>query len=171
MKAIFLLTAFAAAATAQVDNPTIASRDEMMGKPAPEFELATLDDKTVSLSDLRGKVVLLEFWASWCAPCRTQMPAIAALYNSLKDQGLVLLGVNEDENEGAAVAYLKELGFSDWQSIYDKHVLMVSFMLRVIPALILIDKDGIIVEYQIGSAPPATDKIVDALKKQGFQLP
>ena len=65
--------------------------------PAHNFSLATLDGKHVSLNDYRGKLVLLNFWATWCAPCRKEMPSIQTLWDRYKDQDLVVLAVSEDD--------------------------------------------------------------------------
>lgn len=80
---------------------------DLIGKPAPELSMQTLTGDTVKLSDLRGKLVLLDFWAAWCGPCRDQLPAIAKLYRETKDQGLILLGVNDDETTEQALKFLQ----------------------------------------------------------------
>lgn len=71
-----------------------------IGSEAPEFELQDLSGELVSLKSFRGKAVLLNFWATWCAPCREEMPSLNALYKRYKDQGFVVLGVSVDENDG-----------------------------------------------------------------------
>jgi thiol-disulfide isomerase/thioredoxin len=85
---------------------TSASR-AMIGKPVPELTGNTLDGAAIALESLRGTAVLLDFWATWCEPCRDQMPAIARLYRETKDQGLVILGVNDDETTEKAIRLLK----------------------------------------------------------------
>ena len=70
-----------------------------VGRTAPDFELTTLDGKTVRLSDFRGKGVLINFWASWCKPCRDEMPAIQRVYERHRDKGLEVLAVNIAETE------------------------------------------------------------------------
>jgi thiol-disulfide isomerase/thioredoxin len=187
-----LLTRFVAPPVVSAQNPPpispgrgrasiFSSREEFVGKPAPGLSLSTIDGKTLNLQEFQGKIVLLEFWASWCIPCKRQMPTIAALYHKLRDQGLVLLGVNEDETAGQALDYLKQQPDYDCTSIYDHRLLQDTLKLHVIPALILIDKQGVIIEYQIGAASAnipsnlrfmtAEAKIIDALKQQGFELP
>jgi cytochrome c biogenesis protein CcmG/thiol:disulfide interchange protein DsbE len=72
---------------------------------APDFTLATLDGQTTTLSQLRGRPVIINFWASWCPPCRKEMPALEKIYKDYKDQGLVILAVNssnQDTRENAA---------------------------------------------------------------------
>lgn len=142
---------------------------DLIGKPAPALALPALDGRQVDLASLRGKVVLLDFWATWCAPCRDQMPAIAKLYRESKDQGLVLLGVSDDEKPEQALQYLKERGY-DWPNLFDgaQHEARERFKVDAIPTLVLIDKQGVIVEYQIGSGASAEAAIRAALKRLGF---
>lgn len=84
-----------------------ANAGELSG-PAPAFTLKTLDGKKVSLSDYKDQVVMINFWASWCAPCRREMPHLNDIYESYKKAGFVLLGVNLDENVAEAQAFLKK---------------------------------------------------------------
>ena len=118
----------------------------IVGKPAPEFAAATLNGSAlVRLRELRGRPVLLDFWATWCAPCRDQMPGLAKLYRDAKDKGLVLIGVNDDETPEQAAAYLREHQY-DWPTVYDHKdgALQRDFKVFGIPTLVLIDKDGIV---------------------------
>jgi thiol-disulfide isomerase/thioredoxin len=78
--------------------------------PAPDFTLPTLSGETVRLSDLRGKVVLVNFWATWCVPCRTEMPTLEELYQYYKERGLEVVAVNLDALSTAGVeAFVKEV--------------------------------------------------------------
>jgi cytochrome c biogenesis protein CcmG/thiol:disulfide interchange protein DsbE len=78
-------------------------------EPTPEFTLATLAGKKISLKDFRGKVVFLNFWASWCTPCREEMPAMERLYQEFKEKNFVVLAVNIKDRREDAVAFVKEL--------------------------------------------------------------
>lgn len=82
-----------------------ASAKELSG-PAPSFTLQTLDGKTVSLSDYRGRVVMINFWASWCGPCRQEMPLLEEIYRDYHKAGFTLLGVNLDEDARDARGFL-----------------------------------------------------------------
>jgi thiol-disulfide isomerase/thioredoxin len=77
--------------------------------PARDFTLPDASGNKLSLKDFRGKVVLLNFWASWCVPCREEMPAMERLYQEFQNQGLIILGVNVREKREDALAFLKEL--------------------------------------------------------------
>jgi len=80
-----------------------------VGRTAPDFELTTLDGKTVRLSDFRGKGVLINFWASWCKPCRDEMPAIQRVYERHRDKGLEVLAVNIAETEVTVDGFVRHL--------------------------------------------------------------
>jgi thiol-disulfide isomerase/thioredoxin len=144
---------------------------DLIGKPAPELTLKTLDGKEMSLSSLRGKTVLLDFWATWCAPCREQLPALAKLYAILKNQNAVLLGVDDDENPEKALAYMTEKHY-DWPSLFGgpKSDARTKYKVDAIPTLVLIDKDGVIVAYQTGSGEITEKAIRSALRQQGIQI-
>lgn len=145
---------------------------ELKGKPAPDPSLKDLDGVARKISDLRGKIVLLDFWASWCAPCRTQMPALARLNKDVRDQGVVLVGINDDETPEAARGYLAKSGY-DWMQLYDgkQKDARAKFKVTAIPTLVLIGRDGVVTEILIGSGDAVESSIRSALKKLGVALP
>ena len=89
-------------------DPT-AIRSPLVGRAAPDFTLSTLDGaRSVRLADLRGQVVVLTFWASWCAECRVEQPALNAAWDRFRDAGVVLVGVNFQDSPPDALAYVAE---------------------------------------------------------------
>ncbi|MBI4638630.1 MAG: TlpA family protein disulfide reductase [Candidatus Rokubacteria bacterium] len=84
----------------------------MLGRPAPPFTLTLFDGRTLRLEDLRGRVVLLNFWASWCPPCRAEAPMLEAMWRELKDQDVVFVGVNTQDEAPRAQAFLEEFGIT-----------------------------------------------------------
>ncbi|MDH3446263.1 MAG: TlpA family protein disulfide reductase [Deltaproteobacteria bacterium] len=85
---------------------------------APDFSVPGFDGKMISLKDFRGKTVFLNFWATWCVPCREEMPAMERLYNEYKDKGFVILAVNVKDRKQDAVNFLKELNIT-YPAVYD----------------------------------------------------
>jgi cytochrome c biogenesis protein CcmG/thiol:disulfide interchange protein DsbE len=75
---------------------------------APDFTLNTFDGNAVHLSDLKGKIVVLNFWATWCGPCRAEAPELQALWQKYKDRGVIFVGIDQADTTASALSYLKE---------------------------------------------------------------
>lgn len=119
--------------------------------PAPDFTLPALSGGTLRLSDLRGKVVLLNFWATWCVPCRTEMPAIETLYQRYKDQGLEVLAVNLDVLSTAGVeAFVKEVGVTFPIILDPSWGTARAYRVFGLPTTYLIDRAGNVVVREVG---------------------
>src|SRR5438128_8923720 len=88
----------------------MAARPPLVGSPAPEIVLKDLQGGEVKLSDLRGKIVLVNFWATWCKPCKEEMPAMQASYDKLRDKGFVVLAVNELEDTNKVIEHIQTHG-------------------------------------------------------------
>jgi len=119
--------------------------------PAHNFTLSTLDGKQASLNDYRGKVVLLNFWATWCAPCRKEMPSIQTLWDHYKDRDLVVLAVSEDVGEREQVAAFIRKIKVNFPILLD-HDLQIGdrYMLPGLPTTYLIGRDGTIAATIVG---------------------
>jgi len=118
---------------------------------APDFALPTLSGETVRLTDLRGKVVLLNFWATWCVPCRKEMPTIEALYQRYKDRGLEVLGMNLDKGSSPDVeAFVKEVGVTFHIVLDPAWATMRAYKVRGLPTTFLIDRAGDVRVQDIG---------------------
>ena len=120
-----------------------------VGSVAPEFELKDLEGNSVKLSSFRGKYVLIDFWASWCGPCRKEIPNIKQVYNSFADKGLVVIGVSVDQHEGewrqaVEEEQVKYLQLSDIEGITWK-----LYDFNGIPFITLISPDGVILERNL----------------------
>jgi peroxiredoxin len=120
------------------------------GEPAPDFELRTVDGDLLTLSELRGRVVWINFWATWCRPCRRELPDIEKLYDEKRDAGLEVLAVNYDETADAARDYFDEVGIDlpmlldSEGSVYDQ------YRLQGLPDSFFVDRDGNIAAIQYG---------------------
>ena len=111
---------------------------------APDFTLASNKGKNIRLNDLRGKVVMINFWATWCAPCRKELPLLNNLYNKYKNKGFVLLGVNIDEKSSLAKKMIKELKIN-FPVLFDKtQSTSESYDLQAMPSTFIIDKNGVV---------------------------
>jgi peroxiredoxin len=110
--------------------------------PAPDFTLKSRDGSNIKLSELKGQVVMLNFWASWCGPCRQEMPLLDQLYQRYQPMGFTLLGVNVEEDSSAANKVLKQIPVS-FPILYDnKNRVSETYQVRAMPSTILIDRDG-----------------------------
>lgn len=122
-----------------------------IGSPAPEFTQNDVDDKPVKLSDFRGKYVLLDFWASWCGPCRAENPYVVAAYNQYKDRNFTVLSVSLDQpgKKDAWVAAIKKDGLEAWTHISDlkywNNQVAVLYGIKGVPTNFLIDPSGKII--------------------------
>jgi cytochrome c biogenesis protein CcmG/thiol:disulfide interchange protein DsbE len=139
-------------------DPT-AIRSPLLGRPAPEFALRTLGpDRIVRLGDLRGQVVVLNFWASWCAECRLEHPALSAAWSRFRDAGVVLVGVDFQDDHPSALAYLSERGTS-WPVVADPGSrTALAYGVYGIPETFFIGPDGRIAAKQVG--PVTYDQLV-----------
>ena len=122
------------------------------GRPVPDFVLVALDGAPWSLSQLRGSVVLLNFWASWCEPCQRELPQLQRLHERHSADGLVVLGVS-DEDLGRARQYLDELGIG-YPSLRDVDgSVMQGYRINAIPTSLIIGRDGQLVKRMEGYTP------------------
>jgi peroxiredoxin len=136
---------------------------------APDFTLNDLNGKKVTLSQLRGKVVILNFWSIWCGPCLAEMPSLNKLYLEFKERGLVVIAVAEDPAEKPVKSYIQEKGI-EYTILMDKDKkVYFKYSLFGIPVTFLIDRKGMIAEKFIGerdwSSPDMRAKICNLLKK------
>jgi peroxiredoxin len=122
-----------------------------LGKPAPEFALYTLDGRSVRLSSLRGKVVLLNFWATWCAPCRVEMPWLVDFSRRYQRQGLEVVGVSVDDGDRDRVAaFVRATNVNYTIVLKDKAVSDAYGGLRFLPQTFFIGRDGKVVKRTYG---------------------
>jgi peroxiredoxin len=119
-----------------------------VGQPAPEISLPNPEGEIVKLSDLRGKYVLIDFWAAWCKPCREENPNVVRLYNQYKDKGFEVFGVSLDRTKEAWVEAIQEDGL-DWTQVSDLQYFnseaASTYQINAIPATYMIDPDGNII--------------------------
>ena len=126
------------------------------GSPAPELVLNSPDGKPIALSSLKGKIVMVDFWASWCKPCRQENPSIVKIYNKYKNSGFEILGVSLDENKEKWMEATKQDGLP-WPQVSDlkgwQSAAAQVYGIQSIPFTILVDKEGKIIEKNLRGEP------------------
>jgi peroxiredoxin len=131
---------------------------------APDFTLQTLDGQTVNLSDYRGQVVLLNTWATWCPPCRAEMPDLEAYYQQHQEDGFVVLAVNTQESRDTVAAFLREHDFTFPVLLDPGGEVMREYGVLGLPTSFFIDRDGAMRGVWSGQLSPARLKeLVDPL--------
>ncbi len=123
-----------------------------VGKPAPEFRLRNLKGGEMTLSSLRGRVVLINFWATWCGPCRAEMPSMEALYGTYKRADFEILAISIDTGEEEKVkSFVDEFGFRFPVLLDNRLAINQLYQVRVVPTSFLIDRKGIIRDRILGA--------------------
>ncbi|MBB3169779.1 TlpA family protein disulfide reductase [Simiduia aestuariiviva] len=115
---------------------------EPLSGPAPDFTLKSRDGKNIRLSDLRGQVIMLNFWASWCGPCRQEMPLLDELSKRYSRAGFTLLGVNVEQDTAAGEKYLQDTPVS-FPILWDPtSTVSKLYNIDAMPSTVMIDRDG-----------------------------
>ena len=128
----------------------LAVTHERSASEAPDFTLRTPEGGTLALSGLRGRVVFLNFWATWCAPCRIEMPEMERLHREFKDRGLLILAVDLDESPKLVAKFMQEFRLS-FPALLDSDSRVASrYRLQGLPTTILIDRQGRTVGRAVG---------------------
>jgi peroxiredoxin len=149
-QAVGLLLILAAMATACSGPGPDASSGINEGKQARDFELEAMDGGSVSLSDYEGKVVLVNFWATWCPPCRAEMPSFEAAYQAHNEDGFVVLGVNVEESRGAVEPFVAEMGVTFPVLLDEKGRVANEYRTLGLPISLLVDRTGVIFARHVG---------------------
>ena len=130
-----------------VDGWAMGSRVPAVGTPAEDFRLVDLEGKSQSLSQYRGKVVLVNFWATWCKPCTTEMPAMQTTYDKLRDKGFVVLAINELEDEAKVREHIKQYNHTFPVLMDRDNKVANQFGVFGLPVSVFIDEKGVVQEY------------------------
>ncbi len=128
------------------------------GQPAPDFALVRMpmnadetQSDTVRLSDFRGKVVVLNFWASWCGPCRIEHPELVATARAYRDRDVVVLGILYNDQQNAARAWLREMGGEEYPTLLDPGTrTAIDYGLTGVPETVIVDRNGTVAFKRIG---------------------
>ncbi len=136
---------------------------------AANFTLKNPDGEEVSLSDFQGKIVIIDFWATWCPPCREGIPDLIKLQDEYRDQGVVVIGISFDEKAATVKKFAQENQINYPLAMGDKKVAQDYGGIQAIPTVFIIDRNGRIVDRHIGSADKEyfDDKIQPLLNSAG----
>lgn len=152
MRRTLLIWAAVATAALAMGQNTAPDVKALTGKPIPAFKMTDTAGKAHTNDTLKGKVVLLDFWATWCPPCRKSSPFMQKLHEGYSEQGLVVVGANAFEREnkdGAAAAYAKEHNYT-YPMTVNNDAFARSLNVRGIPTFILIDRKGTVRHVWVG---------------------
>ncbi|MDQ7082775.1 MAG: TlpA disulfide reductase family protein [Aquificota bacterium] len=119
-----------------------------VGKEAPDFRLKDLSGKEVSLSDFRGKVVLVNFWATWCPPCKEEIPIFQRVYKKYRDKGFEILAISSDSSPDPVKKFVKEYGLG-FIVLYDDGSVAQKYGIQGLPTSFLINREGKIVKVRL----------------------
>jgi thiol-disulfide isomerase/thioredoxin len=151
---LFLAPAFAGAQTApQQDNQSVI-RFVRNPDPAPDFKLTSLDGKPLTIAALQGKVIILNFWATWCGPCRAEIPDLIALQDRYKGR-LQIIGLNVDDEEADIQQYVQEMGINYPVAMTSNDVRIQFGGIPALPTSFVLDTEGRVVQKHVGLWNPA----------------
>jgi len=142
------------------------TRTDLSGEDAPDFQLTDLDGRSHRLADYRGKVVVLNFWASWCAPCRKELPAIERLHRQYGGEGLVVLAVNS-ESRKVAGSFIRKYGYTFTVLSDVEGSVVDDYAVASIPVTIVVDKEGRISAHFTGYQKE--EELLAAIRRAGVQ--
>ncbi|MBF0633747.1 MAG: TlpA family protein disulfide reductase [Nitrospinae bacterium] len=147
----------------QADSKKASAKPPMEGLMAPDFTLPTLDGKEMKLSDHRGKIVFLNIWATWCAPCKEEMPSMEKLYELMRGKDFVMLTVSIDEKKETVEAFMKENKLTMPVGLDSLQTVAPQYRITGVPESYIIDKNGMVMHHLIGPGDWSNPGIVNAL--------
>lgn len=132
-----------------------------------DFTLTSIDGEEITLSKLKGQVVLIDFWATWCPPCRNSIPVFIKLYNKYHDQGFTVLGISTEEK--AVLTKYRDEHNIPYPILLGNKELLRMYQISAIPKMYILDKNGVVRKTQLGFAPELEqgfETLVDSLMKE-----
>lgn len=158
----FLRRAFLAAAVAMLAMPAGAVTVQ---DTAPDFTLKSLEGANLRLDEYRGQVVLINFWASWCGPCRQEMPLLDRLHQRYVDTGFAVLGINVEGEEAPARALIDKIPVTFPVLIDEGQLVSELYNLEAMPSTVVLDRDGVVRYIHRGYKPGDEAKYVEVVRE------
>jgi len=155
-----------ASSQADVDLGALDDNPPVVGQPAPNFILRSGDGGTVRLSDLRGKVVFVNFWATWCKPCKEELPDIDALYDEKRDDGLEVIAVNVEEDLATAERFFRQNEIDVPMALDTSGEVYRQYRLQGLPDSFFVDREGNLAAVHYGFM--TDEKMRDRLETAGL---
>lgn len=161
----FLRHALFAVATLFATATALAGPNDAVGKPAPDFTLKSTSGKNVRLAELKGDVVLVNFWATWCGPCRQEMPLLEKINKKYKDLGFTMLGINVEEDTSGMEKYLKDVPVTFPILNDGKNSVAKLYGVDGMPNTVIIDRNGVVRHVHRGYKPGYEEKYEQQVKQ------
>jgi len=136
----------------------------LAGQEAPDFVLKSASGTNMRLSEYRGKVVMINFWATWCGPCRQEMPLLDDLYTRYERVGFSLLGVNIDDDSSRAMQMAEELGVSFPVLFDERKEVSKLYQVEAMPVTVLVDREGKVRHVHLGYKPGYEEKYLTEIR-------
>jgi thiol-disulfide isomerase/thioredoxin len=143
-------------------------KKQLAGKPAPELAVTDIERKSVALSAFKGKTVLLDFWTTWCPPCRADAPALDKLYRKYREQDLMIVGISVSEERAIVEKFLKEHPHSFPVALTSENEMPRAYQIGVFPTYIVINRDGTVASAVEGDQ--GFGELRKLLKKAGLEI-
>ncbi|MCD6412848.1 MAG: TlpA family protein disulfide reductase [Elusimicrobia bacterium] len=134
----------------------VSQNEKIRTRPsAADFTVSAIDGRTISLSSLKGKVVIVNFWATWCGPCVYEIPGLVKVYDKYKDRGLEIIGLSVDRSRSSVVKFASRKGINYPIAFADRDMLRAYGGIQAIPTTFFIDKNGKIADSVVGARDEA----------------
>jgi peroxiredoxin len=146
-------------------DPNVAPSEKLVGQSAPAFTLENLEGQRISpLEDFKGNVIVLDFWASWCPPCREGLPHLDKLYQEKREQGVAVFAVNVRETDEQAKAFMSQQNLSVPVLLDTKGEVSGQYLVSGIPQTVVIGRDGKVSQVLVGFGAGSAEKLAEAVK-------
>lgn len=160
---LLLIVILLAASCAPTEGNSVNTADNSNNQTASieDIEMTIIDNEPMSLNSLKGKLVILDFWASWCGPCRNSIPFYNEMHEKYADDGLIIIGINVNENEATIRKAIEDLNIKYYMAM-PENKLNAHFQVQGIPSMYMFDRDGNQIDNFVGYGPE-TDNQIESL--------